>query len=272
MRSTKILGILLGMISLSALAAPKADLWERWTAHDARSTAVIDHSAWGGLLKQYIVEDGDLNRIAYAKVSLADRKVLEAYIDALQATEISRLNRAEQRAFWINLYNAATVQVILEHYPVESITKIDISPGLFSNGPWGKKLLVIEGEAISLDDIEHRILRPIWKDPLIHYTVNCASVGCPNLADEPYTAENYEALAKANAHAYINSPRGVVVEKGKLRVSSIYVWFQSDFGGKDKAVIQHLLKFAEPALAAELKGVKKISKDYYDWSLNEALN
>ena len=256
------------MISFSALAAPKAELWQRWQDHNANSSAVIDHSVWNTLLKKYIVVDDDLNRFAYGKVSQADRKQLAAYVMQLEGTKVSAYSRDEQRAFWINLYNAATISVVLEHYPVESITKIDISPGLFSSGPWGKKLLEIEGEAISLDDIEHRILRPIWKDPLIHYTVNCASVGCPNLANTAYTADNFNELATTNARAYINSSRGAVVEKGRLNVSSIYVWFQPDFGGKDKGVIQHLLQYAEPDLAVELQAIKKISKNFYDWSLN----
>lgn len=262
------------MISLSVLAAPKADLWDRWTRHDETSIDRIEHAVWDALLKRFIVVDEPirLHRFAYARVKPADRAVLDAYIDQLQSIAISRYRRTEQRAFWINLYNAATIQVILDHYPVESITRIDISPGLFSNGPWGKKLLTVEGEAISLDDIEHRILRPIWKDPLIHYSVNCASVGCPNLALSAFTAENHTALVEENARAYINSPRGAVVEKGKLRASSIYVWFKTDFGGTDRAVIKHLLKYAEPKLADQLKGVGKISKDDYDWSLNDALD
>lgn len=172
-------------------------------------------------------------------------------------------------AYWINLYNALTMQVVLEHYPVDSIRDIDISPGWFSDGPWGAKLVGVEGEQLTLDDIEHRILRPIWQDPRIHYTVNCASVGCPNLALEAYTTANYNELAEAGVRAYINSPRGAVVDKGRLKVSSIYAWFKTDFGGTDASVIQHLRQYAEPELAAELDGVKKISDDFYDWSLNE---
>ncbi len=272
MRFSRIITGSLLMFSLSALAAPKADLWERWTAHDAGSTQTVDHSTWDALLKKYVVADAPnkLHRFAYGKVTTSDRKLLDGYIGQLQGIAISSHNRDEQRAFWINLYNATTIQTVLAHYPVDSILKIDISPGLFSSGPWGKKLLKIEGEAVSLDDIEHRILRPIWKDPLIHYTVNCASVGCPNLASSAYTAKNYQTLARDNARAYINSSRGVMVERGKLKVSSIYVWFQDDFGGNDKSVVEHLKQFAGPALASQLSSIRKISKDFYDWSLNEA--
>ena len=106
----------------------------------------------------------------------------------------SLTSRDEQLAYWINLYNALTVKVILDHYPVKSILDIDISPGWFSIGPWGKKLVAVEGVEISLDDIEHRILRPIWRDPRIHYALNCAAVGCPNLLREAFTGATAEVL------------------------------------------------------------------------------
>lgn len=260
------------MFSLSALAAPKAELWERWTAHDAKSKAVIDHRTWDGLLRKYIAPaESGLNRFAYAAVSPADKRVLELYLTALQRTEIDKCNRNEQRAFWINLYNAATVKTVLDHYPVASIRDIKLGKkSVFGGGgPWSSKFLKVQGEDLSLDDIEHRILRPIWKDPLIHYTVNCASVGCPNLASQAYTAGNFTLLAEAGARSYINSRRGARVEKGRLSVSSIYVWFKPDFGGTDAGVLKHLKQYATPALIKDLEGVTRISGDHYDWSLNE---
>ena len=94
----------------------------------------------------------------------------------------------EQRAFWINLYHALTVRVILSHYPVSGIREIDISPGLFARGPWDRKLIPVEGVELTLNDIEHRILRPIWRDPRVHYALNCASLGCPDLRRRPIPA------------------------------------------------------------------------------------
>src|SRR5688572_7580705 len=172
-------GCLLMAFSLAALAAPKAELWQRWAA-SAPSKVGIDHAAWNDFLVRHVQlgKDG-INRIAYGKVGKADRDALRAYLEAMQRVPIRKFNRDEQRAYRINLYNAATVDVVLAHYPVDSILKIDISPGLFAKGPWKKKLLQVDGEAVSLDDIEHRILRPIWKDPRTHYAVNCASIGCP---------------------------------------------------------------------------------------------
>ncbi|MGH8481308.1 MAG: DUF547 domain-containing protein [Nevskiaceae bacterium] len=268
MRSGAVL--LLMALSFAALAAPKAELWERWAASTAGKVA-IDHSAWNGFLSRHVQEGKDgINRIAYGKVPKADRDALRAYLDAMQKVAIRKFNRAEQRAYWINLYNAATVQVVLEHYPVDSILKIDISPGLFAKGPWKKKLLEVEGEPVSLDDMEHRILRPIWKDPRTHYAVNCASLGCPNLQPQAYTAGNMEALLDAGARAYVNHPRGASVAKGRLTVSSIYVWFQGDFGGGDAGVIAHLRQYAEPALKKALADVRRVGGHDYDWTLNDA--
>ena len=180
--------------------------------------------------------------------------------------------RSEQYAYWVNLYNATTVQVVLDHYPVNSIMDIGISPGWFARGPWGKKLLKIEGQELSLNDIEHRILRPIFKDPRTHYALNCASLGCPNLSKVAFTGGNYDALLESAARSYINHPRGVRFHKGKLEVSSIYEWFKDDFGGDDRSVIAHLTTYADTELKQQLANIRKISDDDYNWSLNDATN
>ncbi len=211
-----------------------------------------------------------MNRVAYARVTAADRKALADYVARLAAVSISTYNRDEQLGYWINLYNALTVKLVLDHYPVASIRDIDISPGWFSNGPWGKKLLVIEGEAVSLSDIEHRILRPIWRDPRIHYAVSCSSIGCPNLGPEAFMANNAEARFTAGARAYVNHPRGARIESGRLVVSSLYVWFSEDFGGTDEGVIAHLKRYAEPDLLSGLARFERIDDFAYDWSLNDA--
>ena len=251
-------------------AAPKADLWEYWKQHDPDSSLSPDHSAWSGLLKAYISPGPEgINRFDYQGVTTEDRSRLDSYIQSLTETQVGSLSRASQKPFWINLYNALTIQVVLDHYPVESIKDIDISPGFFASGPWGKKLVRIEGEELSLNDIEHRILRPVWKDPRIHYAVNCASLGCPNLQTEAYTPQNIEALLDKGARAYVNHPRGVDIDGGDLVVSSIYTWFQEDFGDSDTGVIEHLLHYAEPELRKKLQEFDDIDHDRYDWSLNE---
>lgn len=259
------------MLPASIMAAPKPELWLKWEAHDPASKVRIDHSIWGRFLKEYLVtnDPSGVNLLRYADVTPQDKKTLEHYLQELQKLKVSKLNRAEQKAYWINLYNALTVKVVLDHYPVRSIRDIDISPGWFSIGPWGAKLLSIEGQKVSLDDIEHRILRPIWKDNRIHYGVNCASVGCPNLQPEPFTADNANELLDKGARQFVNSPRGVTIQNDKLILSSIYDWFQVDFGGSEHGVIEHLLKYAAPPLAKELKNFKGRIGYQYNWDLND---
>jgi hypothetical protein len=253
------------------LAAPRAELWPRWQAHDQASTMRVDHGAWAEFLKRHRrVDAAGVARIAYARVTPADRAALSAYIQTLEAVPVSRLARAEQFAFWVNLYNAVTVRVVLDHHPVASIRRIGISPGLFAIGPWGAKLTRVEGEPLSLDDIEHRILRPIWRDPRVHYAVNCAAIGCPNLAAEPFTGDDLEAQLDRAARAFVGDRRGVMFDGDRLVVSSIYRWFQDDFGPDDAAVVRHLRRYADPALAARLTERARLDEDRYDWSLADA--
>lgn len=255
----------------AATAAPSPNLWPHWQAHSTVSTQVIDHRHWDMILAKYLVTDhpSGINRFRYADFMSSDRQILDEYLNQLQKVKVLSLNRKEQKAYWINLYNSLTIQVILNHYPVKSIMDIDISPGLFSNGPWGAKLLTIDGETVSLNDIEHRILRPIFNDNRLHYALNCASIGCPNLQPIAYTAANTEDLLEAGAKEYINSPRGAQFSKGKLKVSNIYKWFQVDFGDSEKGVIRHLLQYAQGDLANTLQKYKKGLRFDYDWRLNQ---
>jgi hypothetical protein len=253
-----------------AQAASKAELWPRWQKHDPNSRQQIDHSVWERFLKQNVVapHPSGVNRVRYNGVSPDDQKSLKSYLQALQALAISNYNRDEQKAYWINLYNAFTVDLIISRFPVASIRDINISPGLLARGPWGAKLLTIEGEKLSLDDIEHRILRPIWRDNRIHYALNCASLGCPNLQPLAYSADNCEALLEKGAREFINHPRGVSLQKGKLQVSSIYVWFQEDFGHGAADLMEHWQEYAEPTLAGALEKYQGGLAHDYDWRLN----
>jgi hypothetical protein len=266
-----ILPVVILALDIPAKAGPKAQLWSKWQSHNPENVAHIDHTPWDAFVKAYVndAHPSGINRVGYASVTTHDRKALEAYIEAMQAVAVSTFNRNEQKAFWVNLYNALTVKIILDHYPVAGIRDIDISPGWFSDGPWGAKLLKIEGEDVSLDDIEHRILRPIWKDHRIHYAVNCASLGCPNLVKEAFTKANTERLLEQGARAYINHPRGVKVEQNRMTLSSIYKWFQEDFGESEKEVISHLKAYAAAPLAKTLKAFKGKIRYDYDWKLNE---
>jgi len=257
--------------SIERMALPKASLADtHWRDHDRGAVAAVDHGPWDRFLGRYVVTDAaGVNRLRYASVTEADKKALAAYIKSLAAAPVSRLSRDGQLAFWIDLYNALTVNLVLDHYPVSSVRKI--KPGFFSIGPWDMKLVSVEGRPLSLNDIEHRILRPLWGDARLHYALNCAAVGCPDLAAGAYTAENTEQRLEAGARAYINNPRGVAFDdKGRLVLSKIYIWFCEDFGGTTEGVLKHLRHYAAPALQARLTGSPRIGKYRYDWSLNDA--
>lgn len=253
------------------MAAPASRLWPRWERYDPASPRAVDHSAWDEFLRRFRRAGADgVARVAYAAVEPLSRQALADYIGRLQAVAIDDLARAEQLAFWVNLYNALTVKTVLDHYPVRSIRDIDISPGLFADGPWGRKLATVAGEGLTLDDIEHRILRPIWRDPRLHYAVNCASLGCPDLPAAAFTGANAEAALEAATRAYINHPRGARIERGRLVASKIYSWFQEDFGGSEAGVLAHLARYAGPELAAALRDRTRIDDYEYDWALNDS--
>jgi Protein of unknown function, DUF547 len=259
---------LLGFGSIESLLAPGKHLWPRWAVNDPASTARVDHASWTAFLEKYLVP-GEVNRLRYAAVTPSDRLKLDAYVAGLAALPISRYRRAEQLAYWINLYNVLTVQLVLRHYPVRSIRDIDISPGLLSLGPWDKDLVGVERQRLTLNDIEHRILRPIWNDPRLHYVLNCASLGCPNLAPRAFAADDADRLLDQAARDFVNT-RAVRVRDGRLIVSSIYAWFTEDFGGDEAGVLAHLRRYAGPALAARLAAFHTIGGDAYDWRLNDA--
>ncbi|MGI9306903.1 MAG: DUF547 domain-containing protein [Gammaproteobacteria bacterium] len=260
----KILFAVLMFACAAAQGAPKAELWAFWDAH--ADAAGVSHDAWDSFLARYVSPGGGVARVDYGAVSDADKAALDGYIKTLADASPRAFSRDAQLAYWINLYNALTVKTVLDNYPVSSIKKI--SSGFLPTGPWDDKLVSAEGKELSLNDIEHRILRPIWKDARLHYAVNCASIGCPNLAARAWTAENAEEMLDAAAAAFINHPRGAEVRGGELHVSSIYAWFAEDFGGEDAAIIAHLKQYAAPELRARLDGISNIAGDDYDWSLN----
>ncbi len=261
--------VLTGFGSGERVFAPSSDLWPRWLAYDQFSSTKISHAAWDTVLKKYIRSGpADVNLFDYRGVTVSDRQALTSYLQKLTNVKVSTLNRSEQLAFWINLYNALTIDLVLEHYPVKSIREIDISPGLFSDGPWGKALVQVEGEGLSLNDIEHRILRPIWNDNRIHYAVNCASIGCPNLQRVAYTSENVVGLLDRGARDYVNSSRGVSVSGNKITVSKIYDWYYEDFGSSERTILEHLGVYADEQLGVELARIGDVYSSAYDWTLN----
>ncbi|MEM7224246.1 MAG: DUF547 domain-containing protein [Pseudomonadota bacterium] len=250
--------------------APGARSWDHFTSHNPASGREIDHSAWSLWLRRHVAPGSDgLMLVAYTKIKRSDRYLLDSYIHDLEGTKISRYKRIEQLAFWINLYNALSIQQVAGLMPIESLREMSNGIGVPAKGPWREKLVTIEGQGVSLFDIEHRILRPIWRDPRVLYALNRAAVGAPGLMAKAYTAHNLNRLLNQVAAAYVNSRHGLLVSEGRLTVSSLYTWYKPDFGGDDQAVIAHLKNFAEPELHDQLASVSEISDEHYDWRLND---
>lgn len=256
------------LLSLPATASP-TETFAKSEKPVAGKNSAINHAAFTALLQQIITKDKNgLNRVDY-KLLKSKRGALQAYIADLASQKPTTLAPDQQFAFWANLYNAVTLDTVVAAYPVSSIKDIDISPGLFSDGPWGKKLVTIEGTPLSLDDIEHEILRKNFADPRVHYAVNCASIGCPNLQQQAFTASKLTRQLDAAAKEYVNSPRGVVITDGEIAVSKIYSWFKGDFGTSDAKILAHLRRYAAAPLKARLEKAETIGDYFYDWSLND---
>lgn len=255
--------------ALERLALPSVELEAPvWAEHAAGSEVRVDHDAWDLFLSAYVAPDGaGIHRVAYGAVTAADRAALKGYIGRLETTDPRRLDRPEQLAYWINLYNAVTVDLVLGAYPVDTIREIE--GGLFDTGPWGEKVVEILGRPLSLDDIEHRIIRAVWDEPRIHYAVNCAAVGCPNLMPRAWRADTLEADFAAAERAFVGDPRGVRLEGGELVLSRIYFWFREDFGEDEAAILDGLRRVATGRAAAALRGRTAVDRYEYDWSLNE---
>jgi len=252
-------------------AAEPADLFR--TAASG-STAIVDNQIWDRLLKTYVKAGADgINRVDYAAFKRSGHSQLKAYLANLQTVDPRTLDRSEQFAFLANLYNARTIDIVLDAYPVRSIKDIALGGGgllgVFNGGPWKAKVVKILGVDLSLDDIEHGILRPVFKDPRVHYSVNCASLGCPNLQMEAFSGARLNEELDAAAKQYVNNSRGVKAGSGGITASSIYSWFKEDFGGADEGVLRHLRKYATPQLAAKMAAAGSIASYGYDWSLND---
>ena len=220
----------------------------------------VNHSLFGNLLHKY-VSDGNVN---YAGFKSEEDK-LDQYLAQLQRVDPEALARKEQFAFYTNVYNAWTIKLILTKYPgIESIKEL----GVFNTGPWKKKVVRLNGETVSLDHVEHDILRPRFKDPRVHFAINCAAKSCPPLRSEPFLAEKLDQQLDDATRTFINNPKSYRLEGRNLHVSRIFKWFSEDF---DEDALGFYVKYANEELKKKLEtNLKKINIKYlaYDWSLN----
>jgi hypothetical protein len=257
--------------SVERIALPKPALLSEAFAIQAKDqTTTVNYAAYDQFLRQYWTKDGNgVARLNYSGVTDADQAALVDFIDTLQHVNPNRLERNNQLAFWINLYNAQTIRVVLDNYPVESIR--DIKDGPLSIGPWNRKDLTVAGTPISLNDIEHGIIRPAFKEPRIHYALNCAAVSCPNLAPKAWRGATLDADFSKAEQAYLADDRGIQIDpNGRVTASKIFIWFREDFGQNNKEVLAQLIEKAPHSKQGPLRARGRIDRYEYNWALNDA--
>lgn len=222
--------------------------------------AAVDHKIFAELLENHVKK----GVVDYAGIKTDETK-LDTYLKALENARSNTLDRNEQFAFYINAYNAWTIKLILSGYPgIDSIKDL----GSVLKSPWKKKIVRIDGDIVTLDHIEHKILRPRYKDPRVHFAINCASKSCPPLISEPYNGAVLEQQLDAVVKAFLNDTKRNRLEGNTLYASKIFKWFKDDF---NKDIIGFFLKYTEGSFKKDLEANRnkiKIKFLDYDWSLN----
>lgn len=219
------------------------------------------HDGWDALLKKH-VKEGKVNYKGF----MADRKLFNQYLHQLNDADISSFSPQRKLAYWINAYNAFTVKLILLNYPVKGIRKI--------SRPWKQKIWKAAGQTVSLDHIEHGLLRKM-NEPRIHVAIVCASIGCPDLMPYAYTASKLDQQLSDACRGFFASPKHFSI-KGDgdtvtINISKIFKWFGGDFGKSKKERAHFMQKYVDEAAAQLIKKGKSFKFKYtsYDWNLNQ---
>lgn len=228
------------------------------------NTEPPSHQLWTELLKKHVSDDGNVNYQGF----IQDKAKLKRYLDTLSQNppDTNTWSNAEQLAYWVNAYNAFTVKLIVDNYPLESITELHpwpYIPGVRT--VWHRKFFRIGGRKTSLDEIEHQILRKQFNEPRIHFAINCASKSCPPLRAEAYEADELEKQLTEQARSFINNPKYNQIEAERAEVSKIFSWFSGDFT-KQGSLREYLSKYSNNV---QLKADADIKYKAYDWDLNE---
>ncbi len=211
------------------------------------------HADWNTLLKKYVTDEGNVDYKNFRN----DIGSLNTYLKQLAENgPVNSWSKKERLAYYINLYNAATVKSILDNYPIKSIKDI--------NKPWGKKWVRVGNTTYSLGNIEHKILRKM-NEPRIHFAINCASYSCPKLLNKAFTAANMETLLQKVTNEFINDSKRNKISADKVRLSNIFKWYKRDFTGNGS-----LIDYLNTYLTTKINDNADIDYLKYDWSLNEA--
>jgi hypothetical protein len=224
------------------------------------------HKQLDALLKES-VKDGlvDYAGLIRNRSSLSDYLAQTA---AVSEKEFSQWNQSQQLALLINVYNAATLDLILQHYPIASIKKI----GSFWKGPWDQPVVRLFGTTLTLNQLEHEILRKKYSEPRIHFAIVCAALGCPPLRSEAFTVDRLNEQLADQGRVFLNSKQKnrVDVERRVVYLSPIFKWFAEDFEKPSGSVIKFVAPYFPADAQAELKkGGFKIRYTDYDWSIND---
>ncbi|HMN88561.1 MAG TPA: DUF547 domain-containing protein [Saprospiraceae bacterium] len=218
----------------------------------------ISHAQWDSLLRQHVQPDGRVDYEGFIRDSVR----FNQYLALLSRHHPNRRHwsREEQMAYWINAYNAFTVKLIVDNYPTASIK--DIKSGIpFINTVWDIKFIQIEGATYDLNNIEHGILRPKFKDSRIHFAVNCASISCPKLLNEAYTAERLDAQLDQAARDFLSDTSRNIITSERAQLSRIFSWYSGDF---KKPIRNYINRYAPVNLSKDTK----IEYLEYNWGLN----
>ncbi len=231
----------------------------------------FDHSAFDQVLKTYVNNQGlvDYNGIA-------GDPAFKAYLESLESANLDAMSRDAQLAFWLNAYNAVTIDKVIKWKPEKSVRETFI-PGVWTSTKFfTTRDHTVAGKRLSQDDIEHEILRKQIKDPRIHFAIICASSSCPPLPRFAYTEENVQMKLEEETRKYINSDRGTRPDfaENTLYLSKLFDWFAGDFESKSGSVLDFLKPYLNEKALAFLERDPKIAYIHYDWSLNaqEPLN
>jgi len=221
------------------------------------------HKPWSVLLERY-VDNGEVDYIGFKQAE----PELDRYLDIIGETDPGQMEDADRLAFYINAYNAYTVKLILDHFkndkPVDSIKKIG---GIFKS-PWDIRFAVVGGETLSLDNIEHDIIRREFAEPRIHFAVNCASRSCPPLISEAYEGDRLDAQLETSTRTFLEDGTNNYLDGKTLHVSSIFKWYREDFSdGPVSFFIDHVSSGFREKLEAAGSDID-VRYVTYDWSLN----
>jgi hypothetical protein len=218
------------------------------------------HQQWDNLVKKYVNTNGLVNYKGFLK----DKAELDAYLKTLSDNAPqNNWSQNEQKAYWINAYNAFTVSLILKHYPVKSIK--DIAGKIYKiNTPWDIQFITIGGKKYDLNNIEHAKLRRGFNDPRIHFALVCASISCPRLRNEAYTAAKLDAQLEEAGREFLNDKSKNIVGADKAQLSNYFSWYKGDFT-KDGSLADFINKYSQTKMNANTR----ISTLDYNWNLNE---